>query len=77
MARKSPSHKPVVTRMQLTKARVNFGAIIRRVHTEEEYVVLEKDGLPAAALMDIDEFEDYLELHDPEVKQAIAESRKE
>lgn len=76
-ARKSPGHKPVVTHIPLTKARVNLGAIIRRVHTDKEYVILEKDGLPVAALMDIDEFEDYLEVHDPEVNQAIAESRKE
>jgi phage terminase small subunit len=30
-----------------------------------------------AALRDIDDFGDYLELHDPEVNQAIAESREE
>jgi hypothetical protein len=28
MARKSPQHKPVVTRIPLTEARINLGAIV-------------------------------------------------
>jgi hypothetical protein len=43
----------------------------------KEYVIIEEDGLPVAALMDVDEFEDYLELHDPEVNRVIAQSRRE
>jgi hypothetical protein len=39
--------------------------------------VLEKDGIPVAGLMDIDAFEDYLELQDPEVRAIIAEGRRE
>jgi hypothetical protein len=27
------------------------------VHLNKEYVILEKDGIPIAALMDVDEFE--------------------
>jgi prevent-host-death family protein len=77
MARKRLQHKPVVTRIALTKARINLGAIVKRVYRGKECFILEKDGLPVAALMDIDEFEDYLELHDPEVNKAIAESRSE
>jgi prevent-host-death family protein len=75
--RKSPHRKPVITRNPLTKARTNFGAIIKRVSTDHECFILERDGLPVAALMDMDEFEDYLELHDPEVGKAVAEGRKE
>jgi prevent-host-death family protein len=77
MARRSPPQKPTVTRIPLTKARINLGAIIKRVYTGKECFILEKDGLPVAALMDVDEFEDYLELRDPEVNQTIAESREE
>ena len=40
-------------------------------------MILEKDGTPLAGVMDIDEFEDYLELRDPKVRAHIAESRKE
>ena len=77
MARRATKDKPMVTRIALTKARANLGALIRRVHVGKEYFVLEKDGLPVAALMDIDEFEDYLELQNHEVQKIIAESRKE
>jgi hypothetical protein len=38
-----------------------------------ECFILVKDGRSVAALIDIDEFEDYLELNDPEVRAAIAE----
>lgn len=77
MARKSLDHKPVVTRLPLARARSELGALVERVSTGNECFILEKDGLPVAALMDVDEFEDYLELHDPEAIQAIAESRQE
>ena len=43
----------------------------------KEYIILEKDGIPIAALMDINRFEDCLELQDPEVKRHIAASTKE
>jgi hypothetical protein len=36
-----------------------------RVHLNREYVIVEKGGIPIAGMMDIDEFEDFLELHDP------------
>ena len=50
---------------------------MKQVHLNKEYVILEKDGIPIAALMDVDEFEDYLELQDPKVKRDIEISRKE
>ena len=40
-------------------------------------MILEKDGIPIAGLMDIDEFEDYLELHDPKVRADIQKSYQE
>ncbi len=76
MARKSPS-KPLVSHLPITKARVNLGAVVKRVHVDKEYVILEKGGLPVVAIMDIDEFEDYLELQDPVVRRNIAASAKE
>ncbi|MGH6897615.1 MAG: type II toxin-antitoxin system Phd/YefM family antitoxin [Geminicoccaceae bacterium] len=74
MARKAAQR---VTRVPLTKARHNLGAIIKQVHVDKEYFVLEKDGMPVAGLMDIDEFEDYLESRDEEMKRIVAESRRE
>jgi prevent-host-death family protein len=77
MAHESPPHKPIVTRIPLTKARAKLGALIERLARGEECFILEKDGQPVAALIDIDEFEDYLELNDPEAIEAIMEAREE
>ena len=68
---------PMVQRLPITKARINLGAVVKRAHLNKEYFILEKDGIPVAGLMDIDEFEDYLELHDPKVRAHIAKSRQE
>lgn len=67
----------MVTTVPLTKARINLGALIKRVRLNKEYFILEKDGIPVAGLMDIDEFEDYLELQDPKVRTGIKKSRQE
>ena len=69
--------RPTVQRLPLTQARNTLGAVVKRVHLNKEYVILEKDGIPLAGVMDIDEFEDYLELQDPKVRADIAQSRKE
>jgi len=66
-----------VRHLALTKARINLGDVIKRIRIQKEYVILEKDGLPVAGLMDIDEFEDYLDLHDPKVKRHIAASTRD
>jgi len=67
----------MVYHLPITKARINLGSVVKQVHLNKEYVVLEKDGIPMVALMDADEFEDYLELQDPEVNRIIDEGRKE
>lgn len=67
----------IVERLPLTQARVHLGAVIKRVHLNKEYVILEKDGIPVAGLMDIDEFEDYLELQNPKVREHIRKSNQE
>ena len=76
MARKA-TPKPMVTTIPITKARINLGALVKRVHLNKEYFILEKDGIPIAGLMDIDEFEDYLELQDPKVRADIRKSHQE
>ena len=54
----------MVTTIPITKARINLGAVVKRVRVNKEYFILEKDGIPVAGLMDIDEFEDYLEMQE-------------
>lgn len=67
----------MVTTIPLTKARINLGALIKRVARNKEYFILEKDGIPVAGLMDIDEFEDYLDLQDEGLKEHIRKSNED
>jgi PHD/YefM family antitoxin component YafN of YafNO toxin-antitoxin module len=62
--------------MPMTKARTNLGSLVRSVHVEGNVVVLEKDGMPVAGLIDIDALEDYLETSDPELRRRIRVSMK-
>lgn len=51
--------------MPITKARINLGAVVKRVHDTGERVMLEKGGIPVAAIVDpqwIEDMEDGLEL---------------
>lgn len=71
------SRKIVINRLPLTKARINLGDVIRKAHINKQYFILEKDGIPVVGIMDIDEFEDYLETRtdqeDPEFQTQIKE----
>jgi mRNA-degrading endonuclease RelE of RelBE toxin-antitoxin system len=69
--------KSVVHRMPITVARVNLGQVVRRAHLSREYFILEKDGIPVAGLMNIEEFEDYLDLQNPGLKEQIRKSQDE
>jgi PHD/YefM family antitoxin component YafN of YafNO toxin-antitoxin module len=66
-----------VNRLPITKARINLGQIAKRAHNQNEYFILEKDGIPVIGIMAADELEDYLELRDPKVKASITASRKD
>ena len=67
----------MVQHLPITQARINLGALVKRVHLNKEYFILEKDGIPVAAIMDVDEFEDYLELQDPRVRAIIKKGHQE
>jgi antitoxin (DNA-binding transcriptional repressor) of toxin-antitoxin stability system len=67
----------MVYRIPITKARTNLGQVVRRVHINKEYFILEKDGIPVAGLMGADELEDYLELQDPKVREHIRKSHQD
>lgn len=66
-----------VRTVPMTKARNNLDGLVKRVHHSKEYLILEKDGVPVVAIMDIDEFEDYLELNDPKARREIAKSNED
>lgn len=67
----------MVNVIPITKARINLGSIVKRARLGKEYFVLEKDGYPVAGLMDIDDFEDFLESREPKIKKQIAKSYQE
>ena len=67
----------MVHRIPLTKARVNLGQIARRAHLNNECFILEKNGIPIAGIVDIDDLEDWLELQDPEIQEQLAEGYRE
>ena len=71
------SHRPMVRSIPVTKARAMLGKLVNGVNRNKDYVVIEKSGLPVAVLMDIDEFEDYLEAKDPGVQKIIADGTRE
>jgi PHD/YefM family antitoxin component YafN of YafNO toxin-antitoxin module len=66
-----------VGRIPLTKARLNLGAVVKRVRINGEYFIVEKDGFPVVGIMGADELEDYLELQDPNVREHIRKSHAE
>ncbi|HEX9638363.1 MAG TPA: hypothetical protein VGB99_12555 [Acidobacteriota bacterium] len=61
----------MVTRISITKP------LAEQIRQTEGYVVLEADGVPVVGTMDIDEFEDYLELRDPQAREDIRKSRED
>jgi PHD/YefM family antitoxin component YafN of YafNO toxin-antitoxin module len=73
----SKASSPVITTIAITEARPDLEALVTRVYLNKEYVILEKDGSPIAVIMDIDAFEDYLELQDPKIRAIIAKGRQE
>ena len=72
-----PSPKTKVHRIAITKARINLGQVVRRVSTNKECFILEKDGIPVAGIIDVDELEDYLELQDANLSRRIKEGYAE
>jgi hypothetical protein len=69
--------KTIVNRLPLTKARVNLGQVVRRVHVNREFFILEKDGIPVVGLMHVDDLEDYLEMRNLSVKKQVHASATE
>jgi hypothetical protein len=64
----------LVSRLPITQGRINLGQLAKRAHLHNEYFILEKDGIPVIGIMDADEMEDYLELHDPKINAQIRQS---
>ena len=71
------SKTAMVNRIPITEARINLGAVVKRVRLNGEYFILEKDGIPIVGIMGADELEDYLELRDPKVQRFLKQSAQD
>lgn len=67
----------MVQSLPITEARMKLEALVTRIHANKDYLILKKDGIAIAGIMDIDEFEDYLELQNETVKRHIRKSSQE
>lgn len=66
-----------VTRIPATHAKTHFGELIRRVQVGKEYIIVERDGIPVLGILDADELEDYLDVHDEALKAQIRQGYRE
>jgi hypothetical protein len=67
----------IVSRIPITRARINLGQVARRAPVNREYFILAKHGVPVAAILSADELEDYLEMQEPGLKAQIRKSGEE
>ena len=51
--------KPTISTIAATEARIHFGEVLKRVHTGREQLIVEKDGLPIAAILGHADYEEY------------------
>jgi hypothetical protein len=66
-----------VHRLTITEAKSSLDRLAKRAHLNNEYFILERDGVAVAAILDAEELEDYLELRDPAVRRQIATSNRD
>jgi prevent-host-death family protein len=51
--------KPMISTIAATEARIHFGDVLKRVHNKREHLIVEKDGLPIAAILSHADYEEY------------------
>ena len=60
MAPRKSRTDPAAERIAISKARSMIGQLVNRVHVDKDRFVLEKSGIPVAALIDIEEYKRFL-----------------
>jgi prevent-host-death family protein len=74
---RSAATPSLTTHLPATQVRHNLGSVLERVHAGKERIIVERGGLPVAALVDIDVYEDLLEARDEGARRDIAISNRE
>ena len=62
------------------KARTRFGYLLDEAEKGKHHFIIERKGIPIAAILSIDEYEDYIDMKNddnPEIKKALVESQKD
>lgn len=60
-----------------TNLRNNFSEAVKKVSKKKDYLLVAKKGKITSALVDIDFFEDLLDLADKDFKASVKKARKE
>jgi len=66
---------PVETRMKLSETKQQFSKVINEVASGEARVVVEKSGLPVAAVISMDEYKQFLRSEEQRAQQWAALAR--
>ena len=66
-----------VRRLSMADARASLSKIAKHAHVNGEYFFVGGNGAPMIGIMNAEEMEDYLELHDPAVQAKIEKSNED
>ena len=69
MAPRKSRPAPPIERIAISKARSMIGQLVNRVHIDKDRFVLEKSGIPVAALIDIEEYKRFLAFQEGNASQ--------
>ncbi len=67
----------MIKTIQASEFRSGFKSALGHVKKTKEPLVITERGVPTTVLVSIDEYEDYLSLHDPKLVASIKSARKE
>ena len=69
--------KRLIHTIQSSKLRGNFAEAMKLIKKTKQPLVIQQRNVPSAVLVDIDEYEDYLNSIDPAFLASITTARKE
>ena len=78
--KKMNKSKKMTKFISAVEARTHLGRVLDEAQKMEHHLVIKRKGKPLAAILSVEEFEDYLDmLYDdpPAVKEALIESQKD
>jgi prevent-host-death family protein len=78
--KKMKKSKKMTKFISAVEARTHLGQVLDEAQKKEYYLIIKRKGKPLAAILSVEEFEDYLDiLYDdpPAVKEALIESQKD